>query len=66
MNITKAKEAIERAIETDGPYSNNIVGSVLRQVDNEHGQQAALDLMDEYDLEEIFDIQRPKEGLTNE
>lgn len=60
MEIQKAKEVIERAIDVDGPYSNNVVGSVLRQVDDAHGQGAALKLMDEYDLEEIFDIQRPK------
>ena len=61
MDIEEAKSSIEKAIDTDGPYSNNVVGSVLRLVDAEHGIKAALALMDEYELEEMFGIQRPKE-----
>jgi len=58
MTMEKARISITKAIVTDGPYSNNIVGSVLRSVAAEFGNETANDLIDEFDITELFDIEK--------
>lgn len=58
MTMEKARASIEQAIEVDGPYSNNVVGSVLRIVADKFGTDTANDLIDEFDITELFDIEK--------
>ena len=50
--INDAKEKIERAIESNGQFTHNILGLILRKVDGLFGTKVANDLIDEYDLED--------------
>lgn len=56
MEISEARKKIENAIFQDGNYTNNIIGSVLRQVARDHGYGTANQLIDEYDIEEEYGI----------
>lgn len=57
-DINWYRQQIVKAIEQDGPYSHNIVSSVLRSVSNEFGANVANGLIDEYELDEVFGIQK--------
>lgn len=56
--LDKARADIEKAIEQDGPYSHNICSLVLAAVYDKLGRKAANKLVDEFDLDTIFDIQK--------
>ncbi len=60
MTIDEAEKKIKKAIQDNGPYSNNVVGSVLRVIDKEHGKNAAIDLMEKHRIEELFSIPKPE------
>lgn len=53
--IKVAKEKIEKAIIQDGPYSHNIVGLVLSGLND---KKAANKLIDEFELDELYGIQK--------
>ena len=50
--VEDAKEKIERAIESGGSFTHNILGLILREVDKLFGTKVANDLIDEYNLED--------------
>ncbi len=51
--LKQAKDRIEKALAANGPYSHNIISMALGDVFNNLGQQAANDLIDEYELEDL-------------
>ena len=57
-NIYKYRLQIEAEVEKQGSYSHNIVGIVLRQVSKEFSVNVANGLVDEYELDEVFGIQK--------
>ncbi len=61
MDLIKAREKIETAIDQNGPYSHNICGLVLSSVVQDHGFETANELIEEYGLEFLYSI-RPIEG----
>ena len=57
-NIYKYKQRIEKARDQNGPFSHNIIGLTLSQVSQEFGFDVANGLIDEYDLEDLYNIQK--------
>jgi len=55
-----AQAHIEDAIKVDGSYSNNIVGATLRTVSEKISTEFANALIDDYDLTNIFGIDKVK------
>jgi hypothetical protein len=51
----KARKSIENAIEQDGPYSHNMISLTLISLKN---NKLANQLVEEYDLEELYGIQK--------
>ncbi len=52
---------IQEAINTDGPYSHNIISLALGAVAREHGKAEANKLIDEHDLEDLGWEKEPEE-----
>lgn len=51
-NLEDCKDAINDALDQDGPYTHNIIGLVLSKVFKELGGQPAVnELIEEFDLE---------------
>ena len=57
-NIYFYRRRIEKAIDQSGPFSHNIVGLALSQVSKEFGVNVANGLIDEYELDELYGIQK--------
>lgn len=58
MEISLAKKDIKEAIRRKGKFSHNVVSSVLRAVAAAHGNNAANVLVDEFDLNKIYGIEK--------
>lgn len=53
--IKDAEAQIERLIDPYGrPYTHNLVGMTLRQIDEKFGREEANRLIDEYELDDLF------------
>ena len=59
--IYEYRKQIEAEVERQGSFSHNIIGIVLRQVSEEFSVNVANGLVDEYELDEIFGIQKVSE-----
>ena len=57
-NIHEHRRQIEKAINKNGQFSHNIVSIVLREVSKEFGVNVANGLVDEYELDELYGIQK--------
>ena len=49
--LEELTDKLDQAVETNGPYSHNIIGMVLSQVDRDYGVEAARKLFIDYKLE---------------
>ena len=58
LTIEDAKRQIVKAIRQNGTFSHNICSLVLRSVADVHGRKAANDLIDEFDLTDLYDIEK--------
>ena len=54
--LEKARAMIGDAIASTGPFTHNMIGIILQKVATDHGNQAANDLIEEYDLTELYGI----------
>lgn len=54
--LTKARTIIQEMVDRQHSHSHNVVSNVLRDVQKKLGTQIANSLVDEFELEEIFDI----------
>ncbi len=61
MTIDRARELLKVQVDFGGYYNRNSTRMILADVQREHGQQAADDLIREFDLENVFGI---KPGIT--
>ena len=59
--VRKAREGIEKALDSMGNYTHNIISLYLSSLAAEEGNEAANKLVDEYDLTELFGIQKVEE-----
>lgn len=57
----KARSHIERAIEQNGPYSHNMISITLAFLADKCGKKYANELVDEFDLKELYGIERETE-----
>jgi len=56
--IERARDRIEQAIKQNGPYSHKVVGLALSALARECGFEAANNLVEEYDLDDLYGIQK--------
>lgn len=54
MTLNKARELIEVQVKMAGGYNRNSAKLILAEVEREHGQGAADQLIREFDLERVF------------
>jgi len=59
--ILKARDSIENAMDQNGPYTHNIISLSLRSLAEKGGNKAANDLVDEYELDQEYGIQKVEE-----
>lgn len=57
MTIDKARELLATQVKFGGYYNRNSARMILADVQREHGIQAADDLIAEFGLKELFDIE---------
>lgn len=57
MTIDKARELLATQVKFGGYYNRNSARMILADVQREHGIQAADDLIAEFGLTELFDIE---------
>ena len=57
--LKDAEERIEELIDQVGrPHTHNLVGFVLRKVDEKFGRKEANRLIDHYDLDDLFGVNK--------
>lgn len=56
MRVKEARESIQRAIDTEGQFSHNIISSVLRSVASRHGTRTANALVRDFALTALYGI----------
>lgn len=59
--LHEARQHIEKAMEQNGPYSHNIVSLALSQVAREISNEEANGLIDEYELTDLYGIEKVEE-----
>ena len=57
-SVRMARQRIDKAINQDGAFSHNMIGLALAILSREDGQEAADKLVDEYNLTELYEIQK--------
>lgn len=56
MTLDEARQRIQSAIDQYGAHAGMAIDLVIKEVRDDHGREAANDLIDEYDLELCYNI----------
>lgn len=64
--VEKARERIENAMEQNGQYTHNIISFTLRDLATKFGYKYADELVNELNLDDLYEIGEYSETQTND